>query len=197
MGLIFSPTNQTNNVIYDNTSGNLIYQNLNVTASPSGTKFLLNPGGQMNITGETTYANGAYTGTTPSSYTLNYSTWPTAISIGTSGDYHINGDWDYEVNGYMYNSNYVFLSHKPFYTNLDSKVTFDGNLVLRNGSMGSGTNGLVGLSLNPNGLGPTPSGKAILENKGVITLANSNANWNGNKNLDSFFKFVFQKFYRA
>ena len=169
----------TNAVKYDTTTGNNIYQNLNVTAGPSGTKFLVKPT-QMDITGTTTYANGAYTGTTPASYTLNYSAYPTAITIGNNGNYEIKGDWDYEVFGYKYHSNFGFLSYRPTYVNSDSKVVFDGSLILRNGSMSGGGYALVGLSLSPSSQILRPSTKVVLENKGIITIANSNSNYDTN-----------------
>ena len=39
--------------------------------------------------------------------------------------------------------------------------------------------------------------KPFNELQGLLANATSNINWNGNKNLDSFLKFVFQKIYRA
>ena len=162
----------TSNVVY-NTTGNAVYENLNVSSSAAGTEILVK-GTVTDITGTADYENGLYSGTTSAltSYTHSFATFD-VINIGNNGMFEVKGDWTYRSNSVINgHTSYGFLSYRPYYVNTDSQVTFSGNLALRNKANyvnGSAT-GMVGLSLNADNVTSNPTGKATLENKGTITL---------------------------
>ena len=158
-----------------NTSGNRVYENLNVE-SVSGTTINLN--GQTNnisVTGEASYVNGAYTGTTTASYTHNtYSSGFAAHNISNNGNFEVKGNWNMTVtDGQTYN-NWGFLSYRPYYATSDSKVVFSGNLNLQadNTTSSFSSTALIGLSLNLTNSNSNSTAKAVLENTGTITIKN-------------------------
>ena len=174
----------TSNVVY-NTTGNSVYENLNVSSLTETEVYVKVT--QTDITGTTDYSNASYTGTTAatSSYTHGMATFD-VISIGNNGIFEVDGNWIYKsfpvTNSH---TKYGFLSYKPYYVNADSKVTFSGNLSLLNKAnyVNFDVTGMVGLSLNADNVTSNPTGKAILENKGTITLGSKSGS-------DSYYRMV-------
>jgi hypothetical protein len=162
-------------VVQYNTSGNKIYENLNVE-SVSGTS--LNLDGNTNniaITGEAAYNNGAYTGTTAASYThTGYSNAFAVNNISNNGNFEIKGNWDMTItDGKSYNQ-WGFLNYYPYYATTDSKTTFSGilNLQADNTTATFSSTALVGLSLNLGTSSSNTGTKAVLENTGTINIKN-------------------------
>lgn len=87
----------TSNVVY-NTTGNAVYENLNVSSSAAGTEILVK-GTVTDITGTADYENGLYSGTTSAltSYTHSFATFD-VINIGNNGMFEVKGDWTYRSN---------------------------------------------------------------------------------------------------
>ncbi|MCP1222769.1 autotransporter domain-containing protein [Sebaldella sp. S0638] len=159
----------TNNIQY-NSSGNTIYENLNVTSSGE-VKVQSNSDGSIQITGETSYNNGVVSGTTPASYTFGSSLVNefSLMTMGIDGDFSVGGDWklnnDYNITDYVrWNPGYGFLSYRPYYITSDSKVEFNGNLEM------TGNNIKTGLYLDLQNQASLPDVTATLENKGTITV---------------------------
>ncbi|MCP1224737.1 autotransporter domain-containing protein [Sebaldella sp. S0638] len=156
-----------------NTSGNKIYENLNVE-STAGTSLELNGAtNNITVTGEAAYNNGSYTGTTASSYThTGYTTGFSAHNISNSGNFEVKGNWDMSITDGKSYDNWGFLSYRPYYATTDSKVVFSGNLTLQanNTTNTFSSTALVGLSLNLGTSTANLGTKATLENTGTITL---------------------------
>ena len=160
----------TSNVVY-NTTGNSVFENLNVTSN-AGTEVYVKAT-QTDITGTADYVNGSYSGTTAAANTHAFSTTTfDVMSIGNDGDFNINGNWVYKSDSVIGHRTFGFLSYRPYYVSTDSKVTFSGNLSMLNkvSYVNYGITGMVGLSLNPDSISATPAGKATLENTGTITM---------------------------
>jgi hypothetical protein len=159
-----------------NTSGNKIYENLNVE-SVSGTS--LNLDGNTNnitVTGEAAYNNGAYTGTTVASYThTGYGNALAVNNISNNGNFEIKGNWDMTVtDGKRYNQ-WGFLNYYPYFATTDSKTTFSGTLNLQMNTTTPATYSsaaLVGMSLNLGTSSSNTGTKAVLENTGTINIKN-------------------------
>jgi hypothetical protein len=158
-----------------NTSGNKIFENLNVE-SVSGTSLNLDrKTNNIAITGEALYNNGVYTGTTAASYThTGYSDASAVNNISNDGNFEIKGNWDMTLTDGNYSDRWGFLNYSPYYATTDSKTTFSGTLNLKADNTEEEYTPLllVGLSLN---LGTSSSNigtKAVLENTGTINIKN-------------------------
>ena len=150
-------------------SGNKIFDNLNVDTA--GTSLVLDSSTyNIDITGEMSYKNGAYSGISASSYThTGYSDDFSVHNIGQNGNFEIKGNWDMTAKNNWWQT-LGFLSYRPFSISSDSKVTFSGKLDLELETLDDDWNySLIGMSLN---LGSSAAGtaKATLENTGTITL---------------------------
>ena len=157
------------------TSGNKIFENLNVESTGGTTLALDGKTNTIAVTGSTSYANGAYTGTSAPSYThTGYSNQFAAHNIGTNGNYEIKGNWNMTMtDGPTYNQ-WGFLSYRPYYANTDTKALFSGNLNLEaNNTTGTGSStSLIGMSLNLSSMTANPTTTATMENSGTITIKN-------------------------
>ena len=156
-----------------NTSGNKVYENLNVE-SLSGTTLNMNGSTRnISVTGGASYNNGSYTGTTASSYThTSFSSGFAVHNISNNGNFDIKGNWDMIMtNGTSYDV-WGFLSYKPYFATSDSKVVFSGNLNLQadNTMSAFSSTALIGLSLDLTNGVTNSTAKAVLENTGTITI---------------------------
>ena len=165
---------RTSSILYK-TTGNTIFENLNVEPVNNDISLLLN--GQtkgIEMAGEMSYENGAYTGTSSQAYThTNYSDKFAVHNISNDGNYIIKGNWDIVSNNGNSGQNMGFISYKPFYVNTDGKVLFTGNLTLQqNNDNPSDFNSksLIGMSLTLGTLTSKPAIKAIMENEGEIII---------------------------
>ncbi len=158
----------TSNVVY-NTTGNSVFENLNVS-SVAGTEIYVRSGTQTDVTGSANYVNGAYTGTSLATNTNIYtpSSFNT-INIGNNGNFEISGNWIQKLDYYSGGVS-SFLSYRPYYVNTNSTVVFSGDLQL---VAESPNLGMIGLSLNPDNSLVNPAGKAVLENRGTITMGDA------------------------
>ena len=162
-----------------NVLGSSIFNNLNVD-STNGTSLLLDENTRdILITGEMLYSNGTVAGT--SAYTYNHTGYPDGFSvnnIGNGGNFEIKGNWDMSVvDGMVYQFGVGFLSYMPYFSNVDSKVLFSGNLELtaKSTSPSYFSRSIVGLSLDLSNQNLDPSTKAVLENSGKIILRSGNS----------------------
>ena len=153
------------------TSGSMIFENLNVDTS--NTSLILDTStGNIDISGEMSYVNGAYSGVSQSSYTHTGVSNNFAVhNIGHSSNFEIKGNWDMTVNSPNYSwISFGFINYRPYSLTGDSKTIFSGNLSLGVTSPDDMTGfSLVGMSLNLSSP-VSDTSKAVLENTGTITL---------------------------